>query len=900
MTDAGVSDGAEGSHARRHPASIGRYCILRLLGEGGMGSVYLAQQENPHRVVALKVIKPGFLSAELLRRFGREADALGRLQHPGIAQIYEAGTADSGFGPQPYFAMEFIAGWPLLEFAEERRLNLRGRLELMAKICDAVAHAHQRGIIHRDLKPANILVDETGQPKILDFGVARVTDSDAQATRQTDLGQLIGTLAYMSPEQVVADPMELDIRSDVYALGVITYELLAGRLPYDMDRKAMHEVVQAIREVDPVRLSSVNRVYRGDVETIVAKAIEKDKARRYASASEFAADIRRYLADQPIVARPPSTSYQLRKFARRHRVLVAAVAAVFLVLIAGVIVSTLQAVRARKAEATAKAVSDFLQNDLLAQASAANQSGPNTKPDPDLKVRTALDRAAAKVAGKFDRHPEVEAAIRDTIGQTYLDLGLFPEARKQFELALELHRRVEGVNNPKTLNTATRLAATAYSQGKYDEAAAMYSETAETMGRVLGPEHPDTLKATSGLGTVYMVQGKYPQAEAIYSRNLEIERRVLGPEDSRTVGAMHSLGAIYLYEGKNEQAEAIYSQTAEIERRTLGPEHPRTLLTMNNLATLYQTQGRYALAEAVFSRILESYSRISGPEHPDTLFCMNGLAGTYADEGKYAEADALYSKTAEIQGRVLGPEHPSTLSSRFSMGQTYFQEGKYPQAEALLSQIVEIRRRVLGAEHPGTLRSTSYLAFTYAAEGKNAVAEALFGQILEAQRRVRGAENEDTLTTISSIATMYQVEGKYDVAESFAAQALAGRRHNLGAEHPKAIASETDLALAYESEGRFTQSEALAREAEGIEKTKRPDDWLRFWSESLVGASLVGETRYAEAEPLLIEGYRGMVERKDHVPAAKRGDLNSARVWIVQMYQAWGKPVKAAEWRRQH
>ena len=245
------------------------------------------------------------------------------------------------------------------------------------------------------------------------------------------MGQLIGTLAYMSPEQVLADPLELDIRSDVYALGVITYELLAGKMPYDTSRKAMHEVVRAIREEDPAPLSSINRVYRGDIQTIVAKALEKDKTRRYASAAEMAADIRRYLADQPIVAHPPSTSYQLKKFARRHRALVAGMAAVFLVLIAGVVASTWQAVRARRAEASAKAVSDFLQNDLLAQASVDNESGPATNPDPDLKVRTALDRAATQITGKFDKHPEVEAAIRDTIGQTYLDLGIYPEARKQ-------------------------------------------------------------------------------------------------------------------------------------------------------------------------------------------------------------------------------------------------------------------------------------------------------------------------------------------------------------------------------------------------------------------------------------------------------------------------------------
>src|SRR5215471_15825455 len=318
------------------PTAIGCYRIRRLVGQGAMGAVYEATQEHPRRTVALKVIKPGWANPELLRRFEQESQALARLQHPCIAQIYEAGMADAGFGPQPYFAMELIRGRSLREYAEEHHLDTEQRLQLMVRICEGVQHAHQRGLIHRDLKPGNILVDETGQPKILDFGVARVTDSDTQTTRQTDLGQLVGTLAYMSPEQALGDPLELDTRSDVYALGVILYELLAGRLPYTVSRN-LPEAVQTIREEDPAPLSSISRNYRGDIETIVAKALEKDKGRRYVSAADLAGDIRRYLADEPIVARPPSTTYQLQKFARRHKAVVGGVAAVFVVLVAGII-----------------------------------------------------------------------------------------------------------------------------------------------------------------------------------------------------------------------------------------------------------------------------------------------------------------------------------------------------------------------------------------------------------------------------------------------------------------------------------------------------------------------------------------------------------------------------------
>jgi serine/threonine protein kinase/Tfp pilus assembly protein PilF len=886
------------SPARNVPASIGGYRIIRLLGEGGMGSVYEAEQDRPRRRVALKVIRAAWASSELTRRFELEFQTLGRLHHPGIAQIYEAGSADSGFGQQPFFAMEMIHGKPLIDYANASKLNTRQRLALMVQICEAVQHAHERGIIHRDLKPGNILVDETGQPKILDFGLARVTDSDVQATRQTDMGQLLGTLPYMSPEQVTADPTALDTRSDVYALGVILYELLAGKLPYPVSRQ-LHEIVQTIQQVEPTPLSSVNRVYRGDIETIVGKALEKDKTRRYSSAANLAADIQRYLEDRPITAKPASTSYQLHKFARRHKALVASVGVVFLVLVAATAVSLREAIKANRSAETAAALNNFLQDDLLAQASSSGQLGASAKPDPDLKVRTALDRAAEHITGKFDKQPEVEAAIRDTIGRTYMDLGLYAEARKHEERALDLERRILGAENPKTLQTMTRVGHSMRLVGKQAEAEALLLQAVEIQRRVLGPEHPDTLLSAYYLGDVYNYEGKYAQAEELYRQNLEARRRVLGPEHRSTLSSMNGLANAYNEQGKYAQAEAIYKQILEISRRVLGPEHPNTLLAMSNLALDYDSEGNFTEAEILLRQAVETRRRVLGPEHPDTLMSMQYLASVYSDEGDNAQADKMFSQTLEIRRRLLGPEHPDTLLSMTNLASIYYSEGKYAQAEKLGNETLELMRKVLGPNHPDTVWRMNNLAIVYSVLGKYTQAEALFNKALEFRRRALGPEHPGTLSTLSDMASMFQRQGKYAEAETYAAQAVAGRVHSAGKEDPDTLAAEADLVLAYYSQGKFAQSEPLAREILDIQKNKQPDDWQRFRAQSLLGAVLAGEKKYSEAEPLLEEGYRGLVKRKNKMAVPDQYHLDRAHDWIVELHKAWGKPGKAAKWKPQ-
>ena len=907
--------------------SIGPYQLIRKLGEGGMGQVWLAEQTAPiKRQVALKLIKVGRYDDSVLQRFYAERQSLALMDHPSIAKVFDAGATSDG---QPYFVMEYVPGQPITDYCDRRRLNIRERLELFIKVCEGVQHAHQKAIMHRDLKPANILVVEVDGkpvPRIIDFGLAKAAsprlDGETLAL-MTQAGGWVGTPGYMSPEQADPGIVDVDTRTDVYSLGAVLYVLLTGSLPFETNKQRVDEFLRRLREQDPPRPSSkvsadhktsksaaeargaepkqLESLLHGDLDWITMKALEKDRARRYGSAMELVADIARYLGNEPVIARPASMAYRARKYVLRHKALVAGTAAVFVVLVAGVITSTWQAVKARRAEAQAKqqsaiaqAVNDFLQNDLLAQASAATQSGPRTKPDPDLKVRTALDRAADRIEGKFVKQPEVEAAIRDTIGRTYTDLGLHPEAEKQLERALDLRRRVLGPEHPDTLSSMSNLAAVYDLAGKHAQAEALDSQSLAIQRRALGPEHPATLKSMSNLAYVYFDEGKYAQAEALGSQSLGIQRRVLGPEHPDTLASIYSLAVVYEREGKYAQAEELSRETVEIRRRVLGPEHPATLASMNYLAVVYEEEGKYTQAEALDSQTMEIKRRVLGPEHPSTLASMNNLAILYEDEGKYAQAETLDNQTLESRRRVLGPEHPETLATTNNLAIAYMDEGKYAQAEVLDSQTLEIRRRLLGPEHPATLNSMNNLANVQMDEGKYAQAQVLFSQTLEIKRRVLGPEHPSTLNTMNSLAGDYQKQGKYALAEAYAVQSLAGRRHALGSENQSTMASAADLALAYVSRGKYTESEPLAREAMEVDRKKQPDDWQGFRAESLLGASLAGEKKYAEAEPLLLEGYQGMLARKNRIPVSDRYHLERAHQWLVQLYKNWGKPEKAA------
>jgi tetratricopeptide (TPR) repeat protein len=700
------------------PDRIENYRILRKLGAGGMGVVFEAEQQNPRRLVALKVINAGVSSREALRRFQHEAQVLGRLHHGGIAQIFEAGMFDAGEGGRPFFAMELIRGASITNFSEFERLASAQRLELLARVCDAVHHAHLKGIIHRDLKPANILVTREGQPKVLDFGVARATDSDVRATTlQTQADQLIGTLPYMSPEQALGDSDELDVRSDVYALGVVGYELLTGRLPYHVDRRTVFEAVRVIREEEPTRLSAIDRSYRGDVETIFAKALEKDRNRRYQSASDFAADIRRFLNDEPIVARPPSISYQLGKFARRHKAVVVAAMSVLAVLVAGVIVTTVFAMRENKARILAQSETEkarlamahalreseqahAARTDAQVQAEKANTEAENAKraradaqaaaeraqteadkanaissfhrtmlsrANPafaqgrDVTVREVLDQSAGEIGSMFPNQPQVEGTIRTTIGESYLALSEYPPAVEQFERAAQLIRQALGEDNAETLSAEANLGVAYHDVGRMDESLALTRSVLERRIRILGANDPATIGSRVNLASALADMGKHEEAETVFREALQQSTDALGEEHRTTLTAMGGLAVLLKRDGRYDESAELFKRTIELSQKSLGENDHDTLADIDNYAGLLHLQGKFDESQKMLEDLLERHVRVYGPTHAATLIVKNNLAISFQNNGRLEQAEAMFRSVVEDGRKRFGEGHPDVL-----------------------------------------------------------------------------------------------------------------------------------------------------------------------------------------------------------------------------------------------
>lgn len=778
------------------PERIGAYRIERVLGEGGMGVVYLAEQPHPRRKVALKIIRPGVVGPRLLRRFEFETQVLARLEHPGVARIYDAGAIDVGAGPQPYFAMEYVEGLPLGEYAATHDLNVRSRLDLLARVADAVHHAHQKGVIHRDLKPANILVDERDAPRILDFGVARAVDDDFAPAEplQTDLGQLVGTLPYMSPEQLAAEHADLDIRADVYALGVIGYQLLTGRLPHDVSGSTIADAARRICDGPVTTLRSHDATLRGDIETIIGKAMARERDRRYSSASDFAADIRAFLDDRPIAARAPSAIYNLRMFARRNRALVGGIVAVFLVLVLGVIATTYgfaqadaarrlaeaEAERARLAEDAATdarieaeqeaeralAIKRFLIDDMLGSAD------PESTFDRELTVRQAMDAAADRVDRAFQDQPAVRIELHSTLGRIYGALGEYDKALSRWRQVEREARFFYGDEHSATIDARRSVALTTRDRGDAERAL-------------------DIIEVV--LADVFALHG---------------ENHVLAAE------VLADKASISMTLGRNEQAADLLRESLPILESHYEPLSDRVLIARHNLATVLGNLGRMEEAVDMLRDIFAARVEALGPRHPNTLSTMNNLATNLVELSRYSEAEPILRTTLRMRTETLGEGHPSTLNTRVNLVHLLITLERRDEALPLVRENLSTLERVHGRTHTTTLTALNQLAYLLEDLEQFARAEEIHREALSRWESLGGLANPNAMIALNNLAMLLDRQGeRAEAAERFAELVAAAEAHLPTGHFYWAIFRNNQGACLTEL-GRFDEAEAAIVESQ--------------------------------------------------------------------------------------
>ncbi|MGA7686451.1 MAG: serine/threonine-protein kinase [Terriglobales bacterium] len=688
--------------------SIGPYRLIRKLGEGGMGQVWLAEQSAPvKRQVALKIIKTLRYDSSALVRFDLERQALAIMDHPAIAKVFDAGSTAEG---QPYFAMEYVPGLPITQYCDEKRLSTSERLLIFTRVCEGVQHAHQKAIIHRDLKPTNILVVEVDGkpvPRIIDFGLAKaISPQTPGGTLVTRAGGFVGTPGYMSPEQM--DPLvaDVDTRTDVYSLGVVLYELLTGAMAQDAqewESKPLHEVLRKVHEEEPTspstRLSNdpaavaiaekrstdarqLAHMLRGDLDWITLKALDRDRARRYDTPAELAADLGRYLRNEPVIARPPSVAYRTKKYVQRHKFGVAVATTAALLLIAFGVMQAIELRRIKLERDRADRVTKFM-------TGMFKVSNPSEARGNAVTAREILDKSSKDIDTGLRKDPELQAQLMETMAQTYAGLGLYGRAQDLVEHARAIQSSLFGERNRETLATDSYLAQLLRAQGHLPEAEKLLQNTIETQRQVLGPNDPDTLASMDRLGYVYANEARHADAESLFRQTLNAERRVLGPDDPQTLSTLNELAEVLTPQGRYKDADQIYGELIAAQTRTLGPDHPATLLSMSHAAENLEEEGRFPEAEKMYSDVIAAQRRILGPEHPQTLRAMMMLAVTMMKEGHYAEADKLQSQIIEIKTRVLGPTHTSTLQSMEMEALGLSREGHYADAEKTFHDVIE-------------------------------------------------------------------------------------------------------------------------------------------------------------------------------------------------------------------
>jgi serine/threonine protein kinase len=770
---------------------VQHFRLVRRLGEGGMGQVWLAEQTSPvRRQVAIKLIKAGMYDEALVQRFQSERQSLAIMDHPAIAKVFDAGATPQG---QPYFVMEYVPGLPITEYCDQKILRISDRLELFIQVCEGVQHAHQKAVIHRDLKPANILVQEIDGkpvPRIIDFGLAKATvPGESGETFFTQLGHFMGTPGYMSPEQADTTVQDVDTRTDVYSLGVVLYVLLAGSQPFENksgQKQPLDELLRKLREEEPPRPSTkvgtdqdistvaaaargtetrqLVSALRGDLDLITMKALEKDRSRRYGTPSELAADIRRYLDHEPIVARPASGGYRLRKYARRHRVAVVVTAGLLLLLASFSVLQgfqlrriTRERDRATHERDRATRITDFM-------TGMFKVSDPGEARGNKVTAREILDKASNEMEKGLAKDPAVRSQMAQVMANTYTNLGLYARAHELAQRALDARLSLLGPDDPRTLESKSQLGWILNREGKYVEAEKMERQALDSERRVLGPEDPLTIETMTNLAVVAQGPGDFAQGEKLAREAIAVGTRKLGAEDPQVLRSMLYLGVALWNLGRYAEAEREYRQLIEVERRVAGLDHPETLRAMDNLALAVESQGRPVEAEQLYRDVLANTQRVLGPDHPSTARIMHNLSSLLFEEGRFADAEKLSREALAIELRTLGPENPHTLLTQSDLAGLLLEQGHIREAERLERETVATMVRVIGPEHPSTLQSQATLASALNRQGRYAEAEKVARPAFEADLHTLGPQHPYTLNALQQLGTALAYNHRYPEA----------------------------------------------------------------------------------------------------------------------------------------
>jgi non-specific serine/threonine protein kinase/serine/threonine-protein kinase len=824
---------------------VGSYRLLQKIGEGGMGEVFEALQEKPiQRRVAFKVIKKGMDTKEVIARFDSERQALALMDHRAIAKVYDAGATDTG---RPFFVMEYIKGISITEYCDKAQLETRQRLELFIQVCEGVQHAHQKGIIHRDIKPSNVLVsieEDRPVPKIIDFGLAKATaHSLTEHSLFTELGQLMGTPEYMSPEQAEMSGLDVDTRTDVYSLGALLYELLVGSQPFEskaLRESGFDELRRKIREVEPpkpsTRLSmggedsstqarnrhtdprALSKQLKGDLDWICLKAMEKDRVRRYASANALAADIRRYTNHEPVVAGPPHASYRMRKFVRRHRLGVIAASLVLLAILLGIAGTTVGMLRAFQAERLAseeaeatRRVADFLVG--LFEVSDPDEARGNS-----VTAREILDIGAEQIRDDLREQPVIRATLMHTMGRVYRNLGLFEDAGSLLEEAVELRRGIGGSRNSDVAAILTDLGAVYSNKASYAAAESVLSSALEMRERALGTDDPELAATLSNLAIVHRHLGDYRQAEELYQRVRKIQVAAFGPRHPDVARTQNDLANLYFLEGKFDEAGPLFEASLDVWEETLGANHPDLARGLNNLAMVYDNQQKHAEAIPLYERALKIHEKVFGTEHPRYAQNLNNLAFAFYRTKDYESARPLFERALAIKERINGPDHPSVARTANNLANLYKDQKNYAMAEPYYRRALRIREAALGPDHPDVGWSLGDLGILFREKGDFATAEPLFQRALAVFERSTGEASYGAAWTLGDLGILERERGNYESAERYFQRAIASFEGSLGTDHVDLAECLDNYAQLLGMMGRDEEAGAIRSRADGIRK----------------------------------------------------------------------------------